>query len=92
MRVLMCNSFHYLRGGAERCFLDLMELLREHGHEVIPFSMQHERNVPSEYEEYFISYIDYPSLMSSDASMLTSSSSTASASTRTSRTFPKISS
>ena len=71
MRILMCNSFHYLRGGAERCFLDLMGLLREQGHEVVPFSMQHERNLPSDYEGYFISHIDYPSLMGSDVSMLT---------------------
>jgi glycosyltransferase involved in cell wall biosynthesis len=71
MRILMCNSFHYLRGGAERCFLDLMGLLREQGHEVIPFSMHHEHNLPSDYERYFISHIDYPSLMGSNVSMLT---------------------
>ena len=71
MRILMCNSFHYLRGGAERCFLDLMDVLRAEGHEVIPFSMTHERNLPSEYADHFISYVDYPSLMSSDASLLT---------------------
>jgi len=71
MRILKCNSFHYLRGGAERCFLDLMGLLREQGHEVIPFSMQHERNLPTDYEGYFTSHIDYPSLMGSDVSMLT---------------------
>ena len=63
MKVLMCNSFYYLRAGAERCFLDLSALLEAHGHEVIPFSMHHEQNLPSPYSDYFISYVDYPSLL-----------------------------
>jgi glycosyltransferase involved in cell wall biosynthesis len=63
MRVLMCNSFHYLRGGAERCFLELMTLLRAHGHEVIPFCMAHPQNLPSAYEQYFVSYVDFPTLL-----------------------------
>ena len=71
MRILMCNSFHYLRGGADRCFLQLMEILRDQGHEVIPFSMRHERNLVSDYDRYFISHIDYPSLAGSNASLLT---------------------
>ena len=47
MKILMVNSFHYLRGGAERCCFDLSALLEANGHKVIPFSMQHPRNVPS---------------------------------------------
>lgn len=65
----MCNSFYYLRGGAERVFLELSRLLQERGHEVIPFSMQHERNLPSEYADYFPSFIDYPSLLGSSSSL-----------------------
>lgn len=38
-------------------------MLRERGHEVIVFSMDHERNLPSEYSDYFVSYVDYPSLL-----------------------------
>jgi glycosyltransferase involved in cell wall biosynthesis len=68
MKILMVNSFHYLRGGAERCFLELSALLRDRGHEVIPFCMDHEKNLPSPYASYFISKVDYPSLMASDAS------------------------
>jgi len=59
----MCNSFYYLRAGAERCFLDLSALLESQGHQVIPFSMNHEKNLPSPYSEYFTSYVDYPSLL-----------------------------
>lgn len=60
MKILMINSFNYLRGGAERCFLDLSDLLRANGHEVIPFTMQHPNNLPSEYEDYFVSFMDFP--------------------------------
>jgi glycosyltransferase involved in cell wall biosynthesis len=63
MKILMCNSFYYLRGGAERCFFDLSDLLRANGHEVIPFSMHHERNLPTPYSDYFLSKVDYPSLL-----------------------------
>lgn len=62
MRILMANSFYYLRGGVERCFFDLTDLLVAQGHEVIPFCMQHERNLPSPYEPYFVSPIDYADL------------------------------
>ena len=60
MKVLMINSFNYLRGGGERCFLDLSELLRAHGHEVIPYCMDHPNNLPSDYSDYFVSYMDFP--------------------------------
>lgn len=60
MKILMINSFNYLRGGAERCFLDLSDLLRANGHEVIPFCMDHPQNLPSDYESYFVPYADFP--------------------------------
>jgi glycosyltransferase involved in cell wall biosynthesis len=60
MKILMINSFNYLRGGAERCFLDLSDLLRANGHEVIPFCMDHPQNLPSEYSDYFVPYADFP--------------------------------
>lgn len=61
MKVLMCNSFYYLRGGAERCVFDLSQLLLSHGHEVIPFAMEHPENRPSQYSHYFVSHVDFPS-------------------------------
>jgi glycosyltransferase involved in cell wall biosynthesis len=63
MRILMCNSVHYVRGGVDRYYFDLSDLLSSHGHEVIPFSMQHPRNRPTEYARYFVSQIDFPSLL-----------------------------
>lgn len=63
MKVLMVNSFNYVRGGAERCFLDLSALLEAHAHQVIPFTMAHPQNLPSPYADYFVSYMDFPSEM-----------------------------
>jgi len=69
MKILMCNSFFYYRGGSERYMFDLSRLLEKHGHEVIPFSMVHENNLPSKYSNYFVSHIDYPALLKSKPSL-----------------------
>jgi glycosyltransferase involved in cell wall biosynthesis len=61
MKILLVNKFFFLKGGAEVSFFNTAELLEKMGHEVIFFSMKHPRNLPSEYEKYFISNIDYES-------------------------------
>lgn len=63
MKILMVNTFNYLRGGAERCYLSLSNLLMQKGHTVIQFCMHHEKNLPSEYEAYFLNHIDFPTAM-----------------------------
>jgi len=65
MRIVMCNEFFYLRGGAERYMFDLMELFIQHGHEVIPFSMYAPQNYPTYHGKYFVSNIDFPALLQS---------------------------
>jgi glycosyltransferase involved in cell wall biosynthesis len=65
----MCNGFHYPRGGAEAHYLELSALLESHGHEVIPFSTQHENNLPSEYSSYFLSHTDYPSFLGGESTL-----------------------
>lgn len=69
MKVLMVNSFHYYRGGSERCFFELSAALERLGHEVVPFSMQHPNNLPSEYDDYFLSYMDFPSKLGKGSSL-----------------------
>jgi len=69
MRVLMCNGFHYPRGGAEAHYLGLSALLESQGHEVIPFSTQHELNVPSKYSSYFLSQTNYPKFLDEKSSL-----------------------
>ncbi len=59
MRVLQANKFHYVKGGAERYYLDLSRGLAARGHTVIPFAMDHPRNEPTEYARYFVSEVDY---------------------------------
>ena len=41
MRILEINKFFYLRRGAERHMLDVIDLLRKRGHEVAVLSMEH---------------------------------------------------
>jgi glycosyltransferase involved in cell wall biosynthesis len=60
-----------MRGGAERCFFDLTHLLEMHGHKVIPFSMEDDRNHNTPYARYFISNVDFPSQLSKDSSFIT---------------------
>ena len=59
MNLLLINKFFWRKGGSEAVYFGEMDLLKEHGHQVIPFSMQNELNFPSEYSKYFVSNIDY---------------------------------
>lgn len=38
---------------------NISSLLEDHGHEVIPFAMKHEKNVQTDYSKYFVENIDY---------------------------------
>ncbi len=59
MKVLLVNKFYYLSGGAERYVFEWERLLREHGHEVITFSMRHPLNRPSAQERFFINRVSF---------------------------------
>lgn len=58
MRVLQVNKFFRVRGGSERYYFDLCDLLISHGHSVNHFSMADGRNRPSPDGAYFVSAID----------------------------------
>jgi glycosyltransferase involved in cell wall biosynthesis len=58
MKILQVNKFFYVRGGSERYYFDLCDLLREHGHGVLHFSMAHDRNLRSPDEGDFVSTVD----------------------------------
>lgn len=55
MKVLLVNKFHYIKGGSETYYFSLAEALKQHGHEVLFFSMQDSRNFPCEQASYFVS-------------------------------------
>lgn len=58
MKILLVNKFHYLKGGSEKYYFELAELLKEHGHEVAFFSMEDEKNIETGNKEYFVEKID----------------------------------
>lgn len=55
----MVDKYHFVKGGAERYLFQLSSMLEDGGHEVVHFSMQDKRNLPSAYDDYFVSNIDY---------------------------------
>ncbi len=59
MKVLLANKFYYRRGGDCICMLNLEELLKNYGHEVAVFAMQHPDTLPTPWSKYFPSEIKF---------------------------------
>lgn len=59
MRILQVNKYNYIRGGAEKYFIEITKELRELGHQVAIFSMNHPNNIPSDFDKYFVSRISF---------------------------------
>ncbi|MEI8012328.1 MAG: glycosyltransferase family 4 protein [Candidatus Omnitrophota bacterium] len=59
MKILMCNKFHFINGGAERYLFDLCKGLKHLGHEVFHFSTRDQRNFDSECQHFFVNNRDY---------------------------------
>lgn len=53
LKILNVSQNHYVRGGSDRYFFTLAELLQKHGHRVVPFTAANPNNEPSEWEHYF---------------------------------------
>ena len=58
MKILLVNKFHYLKGGSEKYYFELAELLKNNGHSVAFFSMHDEKNIKTGDKEYFVEPID----------------------------------
>ena len=58
MRILLVNKFHWNKGGSEKYYFELGELLKKHGHEVAYFSMEDEKNIKTGDKEYFVPKFD----------------------------------
>lgn len=54
MKVLLINNCHYRRGGSEAVYFNTAQLLREHGHEIVFFSISDSQNIQTGQKEYFI--------------------------------------
>lgn len=59
MRILIVNKFYYPRGGDCVVAMNLERLLKEKGHEVAVFAMQHPENVDSGWNSYYASQVDF---------------------------------
>ena len=57
MKIVLVNYRYFFSGGPERYLFNIKQILEEHGHQVIPYSIQHNLNVESEYEQDFLSPI-----------------------------------
>lgn len=58
MKILLVNKFHWNKGGSEKYYFELGQLLKEHGHKVAYFSMNNEKNIKTGDKEYFVDEID----------------------------------
>jgi len=54
MKVLLINNCHWPRGGSEAVYYNTARLLKEHGHEVVFFSIEDEQNIRTGEPEYFV--------------------------------------
>ncbi len=62
--LLNVNNYHYLRGGAETVFFQHARVFTAAGWKVVPFSMKHPRNQPSDWQDYFVEQVDVDSSQS----------------------------
>lgn len=61
MKILQINKFHWMKGGSEAAYLGLLDLLQQHGHLAVSFSMKDRRNLSSAYGRFFVEHVDYES-------------------------------
>jgi len=59
MKILQIDKFYFVKGGVERYMFELTDILQSYEHEVIPFSMKHEQNLKTEYDDYFVENINF---------------------------------
>ncbi len=62
MKILLVNWSWYATGGDWTYVENIRRLYESHGHEVIAFSTQNEKNVPSAYAKYFVQTFDFKEL------------------------------
>lgn len=58
MKIILVNYRYFISGGPERYYFNIKEILERNGHKVIPFSIKSSRNLPNDYEKYFLDIVD----------------------------------
>ena len=61
MKILIANKFYYPRGGDCIYSLQLESLLKNKGHDVAVFTIQHPLNLHNDFQSYFPSQVSYSS-------------------------------
>lgn len=59
VKLLSLNNYHYRRGGSDVVFLEHDALFREYGWDTALFAMNHPKNQPSPWTEYFVDEIEF---------------------------------
>ncbi len=59
MKILYCNKFNFPFSGTEVYLFQLMQMMREQGHEVALFSMADTRGLPSGFDRFCVPKIDF---------------------------------
>lgn len=54
MRVCLIHYRYFVSSGPERYMFGISDLLREQGHEVVPFSVRYRQNEPTPWARYFV--------------------------------------
>ncbi|MDZ4803655.1 MAG: glycosyltransferase, partial [Candidatus Eisenbacteria bacterium] len=58
-RILQVNKFHWVKGGSERYYFDLVNGLAARGHEVAVFASHHPSNLETSWSRHFAPGADY---------------------------------
>lgn len=54
MKIAIVNYRYFISGGPERYMFNIIDVLEKNGHQIFPFSIKHNNNEFSEYENYFV--------------------------------------
>jgi len=54
LKIILVNYRYFISGGPEKYLFNIKEILEKNGHTVIPFSIKHNKNMPTSYENYFM--------------------------------------
>jgi len=66
MNILQINTCHYPRGGSETVYFNTSQILTEHGHKVAFFSSKNHANLETEFERFFIPFVNIRELSTID--------------------------
>ncbi|MBC8120510.1 MAG: glycosyltransferase family 4 protein [Gemmatimonadaceae bacterium] len=61
LSVLNVSQNYYIRGGSDRYYFSVAELLEARGHQVIPFTANHPKNQPTDWSAYFPDAVNFDS-------------------------------